>query len=594
MELTTETVIGNTSLPPTRLPTSVAHDDGAGGGEETPLPLGYRLTAQLGAGGMGQVWRATQLSTGQTVAIKFLKPELASAPHLRDAFGHEVRLSASLNHPSIARVYDSGLHLNVFYYVMECVEGVRIDRFCTDRSLDCRARVKLFARVCDAVHHAHTRGVIHLDLKPANILVEEESGLPKVLDFGLARTVNSSGNESGFTQLGGRPYGTLGFMPPEQARGESADTRSDVYSLGACLIHLLTGKTPYDITGTGDTAFAAVAAGPEAIIPPLPVRHDEDLRAVLRKATRPNLEDRYASVSDLAADLRNWLDAQPVSAMPQTLLYVARRKLNRHRALSVVVSLAVILVLAGTGTLIFLAARNQATEEMRVSSDRKSEAAMGGALAVLLASLPEPMDDQMYPQVTQENDRRRLLRLADDVEPLARQGAASDNPLLHAYAARLRLAQANIALMLGDPSLALSTIENALTTAVPPSVTDPAQRIARATLLTRAVQVEIAAGLPSGSAAAQTQIDEAQRLTSDLAEQASVDSHDPRKLEAHRAYGWALLVRAALTHTSDTENPQSKEKDPVRAGLRHLDTVGPPDSTAGLRYVERMTAPTNK
>jgi serine/threonine protein kinase len=534
---------------------------------------------------MGQVWQATQNSTGQTVAVKFLKPELASSSHLRVAFEHEVRLAASLNHPSIARVYDSGLHLGTLFYIMECVDGVRIDQYCTEKQVGVRGIVELFIQVGDSVHFAHSRGVIHLDLKPANILVEKESGRPKVLDFGLARTVS----DAGATMFSGHPYGTLGYMPPEQARGEAADARSDVYALGASMIRLLTGKHPYDASGTQDSGFARAAAGPEPLVGRIDTRFEGDLRAILIKATRPAIDQRYASVSELTADLRNWLAGDPVSAMPQSLLYVSRRKINKHRVIAAMISAAALLFVGSVGTLVVLAARSQVAEEMRIDSDRKSETAIRSALGVLLCNLPEPMNDRMYIAVTDEVERRRLITVADEFETLARQAMSSSNPALHALAARIRLAQAETALLLGDAATAITRLDAALTLSVPPSVSDPRERLARSMLLTRNAQIEMAAGMPNGSQRTLDTLAESIRLTTDLSPESLRQASPPAtdsNTEFYRVRGWALITGAVAARWPGVMSRDKIPPDAAKEGLELLQQVSASEALQGKNYLK--------
>jgi len=216
-----------------------------------PQIEGYRITGKLSdAGGQGTVWRAVQLGTHREVALKLLRAGVFSSKQAQARFEREVELTASLEHPNIARVYESGLHHGVHYYAMELIDGLPLDEYVGARTLTQRQVLELTRIVCQAVQYAHQRGVIHRDLKPSNILVTAD-GQPHVLDFGLAKTF-LEGEPDVRVSVEGDIAGTPAYMSPEQAAGrvEHLDTRTDVYSLGVILYQLLTGRFPHDMTGT--------------------------------------------------------------------------------------------------------------------------------------------------------------------------------------------------------------------------------------------------------------------------------------------------------------------------------------------------------
>ncbi|MCA8941778.1 MAG: serine/threonine protein kinase, partial [Planctomycetes bacterium] len=217
-----------------------------------PARIGpYRILSVLGEGGMGTVYLAEQETPVQRrVALKLIKLGMDSKQVVA-RFASERQTLASMNHPNIAQVFDGGLSTEGRpYFVMEYVDGEPIHRFCETHQLDLRARLELFRDVCAGVQHAHQRGVLHRDLKPTNVLVARENQVarPKIIDFGLARAIDTDDTDRSLLTVEGQLLGTPGYMSPEQADASFAaiDTRTDVYSLGIVLYQLLVGKLPFD------------------------------------------------------------------------------------------------------------------------------------------------------------------------------------------------------------------------------------------------------------------------------------------------------------------------------------------------------------
>jgi serine/threonine protein kinase len=326
-----------------------------------PVIDGYEIGPEIGRGGFGVVFRARQLRpVERPAAVKLLRAEFASAETVR-RFRSEAATLARMSHEGIAPVFDAGLDAAGRPYVaMELIEGRPLVEYCESRGLGLRDRIALFARVCDAVHHAHQRAVIHRDLKPANILVEQTgaSPRPRVIDFGIAKLLGDAPGDV-VTREGLR-LGTPRYMSPEQRHGdESSDIRIDVYALGVLLCELLTGEVPFAASASSGSAGAggsrgtrpsrpsdlAAQAGGASAAAARELRGDLD-RIVLKAAAHdPAL--RYRSAAALADDLRRYLDGRPVEATAPSAMYTLRKFVARHRAASAMAVVAAASVAGG-------------------------------------------------------------------------------------------------------------------------------------------------------------------------------------------------------------------------------------------------------
>ena len=323
----------------------------------------YRLVRLLGRGGMGAVYlgERTDGEIQQTVAVKLLSAD-GHRPGWRDRFLKERQLLASLNHPSIVHVIDAGSTRDGRpYLVMEYVEGVSIDLHVT--SIEVRQRLSLFLRVCEGVSHAHRRLIIHCDLKPSNILVDT-SGQPKLLDFGIARLLDDTGDP---TQTAERLL-TPNYASPEQIRGATRTTATDVYSLGAVLYKILTGRSPHE-SDTHTSQVVDVVAGIREI--PAPSRLNRklpaDLDYILGKALRLEPEERYASVDAFAGDIRALLESRPVEARSGDTWYRTRKFMRRYWVPVVAATLAIASLSIG----LYIADRERLVAEQRFGQLRQ-------------------------------------------------------------------------------------------------------------------------------------------------------------------------------------------------------------------------------
>jgi serine/threonine-protein kinase len=274
----------------------------------------FILLDKIGEGGMGEVWRAEDPSLGREVALKVLARVSGSD---LDRFLREGRVAAKLNHPAIVPVHEMGAADGRYYISMQLVKGGPIE----GRGLPARKILEVMALLADAVHYAHQQGVVHRDIKPRNVLLADD-GRVFLTDFGLAKPLESPDLS---TSRAGSVLGTPAYMSPEQARGQPATPRSDVYSLGATLYALLAGKAPFESVTLLDTLQKVSRDEPAPL-----VKVAADIRTIVAKAMEKEPERRYASAADFAADLRRALNSEPIAARPPSLAYRAYRRIRRN------------------------------------------------------------------------------------------------------------------------------------------------------------------------------------------------------------------------------------------------------------------------
>jgi serine/threonine protein kinase len=374
------------------------------------MVAGYDIIRQIRRGGQGVVFEAVQRSTGRTVAIKWMRDGSFAGAGERMRFEREVRVLAQLNHPNIVTIHDSGVTpTGDNYFVMNYIAGMPLDEYVerirrsgdapfpstpherTQSHADAGLRasrtasrpsvrsditqlregLKLFQKVCDAVHTAHLRGIIHRDLKPSNIRVDER-GEPHVLDFGLAKVIDPSSAISGqpheslptaprisgaseFTQSG-QFIGSLPWASPEQVEGRTdlIDIRTDVYSLGVIFFQMLTGRFPYPVLGhireVMDHITRTAPTRPRSMRPAL----DDEIETIVLKCLAKEPERRYQSAGELARDLDRYLAGDAIEAKRDSIHYVLRKQLRRYRVPLGVAAAFILLVITGLGASLYL------------------------------------------------------------------------------------------------------------------------------------------------------------------------------------------------------------------------------------------------
>ncbi len=351
--------------------------------DSTPEQIGhYHILQRVGEGGMGEVFEAEQQQpVRRRVALKLIKLGMDTKAVVA-RFESERQALALMNHINIARVYDAGATPDGRpYFAMEYVKGIPITDYCDRHRLTVKSRLGLFTQVCDGIQHAHQKGIIHRDIKPSNVLVtvEDERAVPKIIDFGVAKATDLRLTErTVYTEMG-QLIGTPEYMSPEQTdlTGLDIDTRTDVYSLGVLLYELMVGGKPFTSKELREAGFDAFRRKIREELPPRPSTRamglDEavttmaknrctnppaltkqlsgDLDWIVMKALEKDRTRRYASASELAADINRHLSQEPVLACPPSMAYRLKKFVRRHKAgaaAAIIVALALVIGITGT------------------------------------------------------------------------------------------------------------------------------------------------------------------------------------------------------------------------------------------------------
>jgi hypothetical protein len=394
------------------------------------LPAGYELLEEIGRGGMGIVYRVRQTALNRVVALKMIRAGLHASEDERARFRVEARAVAALAHPRIVQIYETGEHQGLPFITLEFCAGGSLARKVRDNPLPTNEAAELVRQLAEGVAYAHSRGLVHRDLTPGNVLLTAD-GQPKIADFGLAKQFEATSEATvvgeGLTQSG-VIVGTPSYMAPEQARGRAreAGAAADIWALGAILYRLLTGRPPFQAATSMETLLAVVNDEP---VPPrqLAPRLPRDLETICLKCLQKDPVRRYASAQELADDLARFLRHEPIRARPVGAVERATKWVRRNPVVAALAAAVVLVLLAGVVTAWALTlhawdqadkaiqARNderQRSEELRASRDELEGALARGLLAPLgLQARPVEAEFKALKELAGSTNARLGVRL---------------------------------------------------------------------------------------------------------------------------------------------------------------------------------------
>ncbi len=406
---------------------------------------GYRILRELHRGGQGIVYEAFQESTRRKVAVKVMKEGPFAGPADEARFSREVQILGQLRHPNIVAIHDSGSSAGHHYFAMDYVPGQPLDAYMATARPSLDDTLRLFAKICEAVNAAHLRGVIHRDLKPGNIRIDTD-GDPRILDFGLAKVAVADVWHSGpplSAQPGaagpqpmtmtGQFLGSLPWASPEQAEAvpSKIDVRTDVYSLGVILYHMLTGKFPYDVLGNmRDVIDNILTVEP---VRPSTIRRNgerlarhinDEVETIVLKCLHKERDRRYQTAGELARDVNHYLNGEAIEAKRDSLAYVLRKQLKRYRIPAAIAASFVLLITAGLIVSLTLWQRSEqaltAEEEQREVAEEVVDFLSGDMLAAVA------------PSVEKGRGKDVTMREVLDVASERIEGRFDDRPLVEA------------------------------------------------------------------------------------------------------------------------------------------------------------------
>ncbi len=418
-----------------------------------PSEIGrYKILGIIASGGMGVVYEAMQEAPRRRVALKIIKAGAGSDMALR-RFQFEAQTLAKLSHPNIAQIFEAGTWESENgespFFAMEYIPGaMAFVEYAQKRDLSIKDRLELFQKICEAVHHGHQKGVIHRDLKPDNILVDNQ-GEPKIIDFGVARATDADLAVTTMQTTMGQLIGTLQYMSPEQcdADPDRIDTRSDVYALGVILFQLLSGKLPYDLRKQAiHEAVRVIKEQRPESLGTISTTLKGDIDTIALKAMEKDRERRYQSASELAGDIQHYLNNEPIIARPLSIGYQLRlftKKYKRTCAATILLAISVMLGLVGT-TMGYVEANRQkvVAEKQTIVAEEQRNIAQAGFDEIL--GMSHMFGGDFYNGIVKLNAASEVRKLVLDttlgyLENL--QKKAGDSPEIRAEIAHINLHQ---------------------------------------------------------------------------------------------------------------------------------------------------------
>jgi tRNA A-37 threonylcarbamoyl transferase component Bud32/tetratricopeptide (TPR) repeat protein len=479
------------------LPCTQAQPPDASPIAQAPHPIqpdffpGYTVVRELHRGGQGVVYEAWRIQPKQRVAIKALRDGFLAGPLDHERFRREIRFLFKLKHPNVVKVLDAGETGTHPFFVMEYVDGQALDVYMTDRrgSLSVEQILSLFSSVCDALSAAHLRGIVHRDLKPSNILVDADVR-PRILDFGLGRITGqvSTRSQPSLT-LTGQFIGSLLWSSPEQAEGDSdkIDIRTDIYALGLILFQMLTGRFPYDITGSMRQVLETIRNDePQR---PSAFRRDieDDLDRIVLRCLAKEPSRRYQSVGDLSNDIARYTRHEPIEAKRDSTWYAFKKAVRRHRvaALVITATFAFALIYAVSVTYYYRKARTAQTQANEAAKEAREFFTSAQSTATFAV---EQIAEKLKDLPGASKIRRELLEASyTEFERLfAHQ---TDNAELLADLAVAKIKLSDLALSVGDNARARKLRTEALVVREAQAAADPEDWRKQADLSINLVQV---------------------------------------------------------------------------------------------------------
>ena len=408
---------------------------------------GFLIKGVIGSGGMGTVYLARQDHPRRTVAVKVINPGVTN-PRALKRFDFEAQMLARLHHPGIAQIYEAGTWDEgvggVPYFAMEYVSGARIiTEYVDERKIDTRSALELILQACEAVGHGHTKGVIHRDLKPGNILVTSD-GQVKIIDFGVARSTDSDAAATMATGVHDI-VGTLQYMAPEQCSGDvhDLDSAADVYALGVTAYELLSGKLPYEVSGMGlASAIKTITEDHPQQLGAVDSSLRGEVSMIIGKAMSKDRNDRYRTASEFGDDLRRHLSGDAILACPPTVMTTLRRVIRRNRGAVIALGLIMLLLSASAVAGVFaLVSRNQALEATNTALAEQAEKhAMVGDL---ISFFMKDTFDAIVPLANSQEARESVVNISLQYLGRLRDQAGGDPSLQRMLAEGLQQAGMN-------------------------------------------------------------------------------------------------------------------------------------------------------